>query len=58
MNFYEEWAGFEEGTWSKEINIRSFIRHNFTPYEGNEDFLEGPTKDTNDLWEQVLDLTK
>ena len=58
MKFYEEWNGFEEGTWSKEINIRSFIRHNFTPYEGNEDFLVGPTENTNELWQQVLDLTK
>ena len=59
MNFnYEEWYGFEEGTWSKEINVRSFIRHNYTPYDGDESFLVGPTQNTNDLWDQVLDLTK
>ncbi len=55
---YEEWYGFEEGTWSKEINVRSFIRHNFTPYYGDESFLCGSTQNTRDLWEQVLDLTK
>ena len=55
---YEGWRGFEGGTWVKEINIRSFIRHNYTPYNGNEDFLEGPTQDTLDLWDQVMDLTK
>ncbi|MBE6803108.1 MAG: formate C-acetyltransferase [Ruminococcaceae bacterium] len=57
MNF-ENWKGFESGTWKKEINVRSFIKHNYTPYDGDEAFLEGPTQDTIDLWEQVLDLTK
>ena len=55
---YEGWRGFEGGTWVKEINLRSFIRHNYTPYNGNEDFLEGPTENTKALWEQVLDLTR
>ena len=55
---YDGWKGFESGTWTKEINVRSFIKHNFTPYDGNEDFLVGPTKATTDLWEQVMDLTK
>ncbi|MBR5447673.1 MAG: formate acetyltransferase, partial [Clostridia bacterium] len=59
MNYsFEGWRGFDPGTWSKEINVRSFIRHNFTPYDGNEDFLVGPTQDTLDLWDQVLDLTR
>ena len=57
MNF-ENWKGFESGTWKKEINVRSFIKHNYTPYDGDEAFLEGPTQDTVDLWEQVLDLTR
>ncbi len=55
---FENWKGFESGTWKKEINVRSFIKHNYTPYDGDEAFLEGPTQDTVDLWEQVLDLTK
>ena len=55
---FENWKGFETGTWKKEINVRSFIKHNYTPYDGDETFLEGPTQDTIDLWEQVLDLTK
>ena len=55
---HEGWRGFEGGTWVREINIRSFIRHNYTPYDGNEEFLEGPTQDTLDLWEQVMDLTR
>ena len=55
---YEGWAGFNGGTWTKEINVRSFIKHNYTPYDGDEAFLEGPTEDTVSLWEQVLELTK
>ncbi len=55
---YEGWAGFEKGTWVREINLRSFINHNFTPYDGDESFLEGPTQNTMDLWDQVLELSR
>ena len=52
------WSGFEGGTWEKEVNVRSFIKHNYTPYDGDESFLEGATEDTLALWEQVMDLTR
>ena len=55
---YEGWRGFEGGTWVKEVNVRSFIKHNYTPYDGDDSFLVGPTQDTLDLWDQVLDLTR
>ena len=55
---YAGWRGFREGSWVNEIDLRSFIRHNFTMYDGNESFLEGPTQNTLDLWEQVMDLTR
>ena len=55
---FKEWDGFERATWCREVNVRSFIQHNYTPYDGNEDFLEGPTQDTLDLWDQVCALTK
>ena len=55
---FKEWDGFERATWCREVNVRSFIQHNYTPYDGNEDFLEGPTQNTLDLWEQVCALTK
>ena len=59
MNYnFEAWHGFETGTWTKEINVRSFIKHNYTPYDGDESFLVGPTQNTKDLWDQVLDLTR
>lgn len=54
----QAWRGFTNGTWQTEINVRDFIQKNYTLYEGDESFLEGPTKDTHDLWEQVLELSK
>ncbi|MEK3990685.1 formate C-acetyltransferase [Robertmurraya sp. FSL R5-0851] len=54
----EQWKGFSEGTWSKEVNVRDFILRNFKTYEGNDSFLAGPTEATTKLWDQVMDLTK
>ncbi len=55
---YPGWEGLIKATWTNEINVRSFIRHNYTPYDGDDSFLAGPTQDTLDLWAQVMDLTK
>ncbi len=55
---FDAWKGFESGTWEKEINVRSFIKHNYIPYDGNESFLEQPTENTVELWNKVLDLAK
>ena len=57
-NIFEEWQGFLPGNWQKEINVRSFIRHNYTPYDGDESFLVGPTAATSKLWNIVLELSK
>ena len=57
----EEWIGFnEEGRWCQEgmVNVRSFIQRNYTPYDGDESFLAGPTRNTLDLWLQVRELSK
>ena len=54
----EEWKSFNSGIWEKEINVRDFIQKNYTPYFGDDSFLEGPTSDTKDLWDMVLDLSK
>jgi formate C-acetyltransferase len=52
------WNGFVGGNWKKFIDVRDFIQKNYTPYEGDDSFLEGPTQNTKDLWAQVMDLTK
>lgn len=54
----DQWKGFTEGTWQKEINVRDFILKNFTQYNGTDEFLAGATEATNELWKQVMDLTK
>ena len=51
------WEGFNEGTWSHEVNVRDFIQRNVTPYHGNEAFLEGATDRTKSLWDEVCKLT-
>lgn len=53
-----EWYDFEPGSWTSNINVRSFIQHNYTPYEGDDSFLVGPTKRTLELWEEVSELMK
>lgn len=54
----EFYKGFVDGVWSKEINVRNFIQKNYTPYDGDDSFLAGPTEATQKLWEQVLDLSR
>ncbi|SHJ89318.1 formate C-acetyltransferase [Caminicella sporogenes DSM 14501] len=54
----KEWQGFKKGKWISEIDVRDFIQKNYTPYEGDESFLVGPTDRTKDLWNKVLDLMK
>ncbi len=53
---FEQWNGFEAGIWSKEVDVRDFIQKNYTPYEGDSSFLQGPTAATTALWKQVLEL--
>ena len=53
-----EWEGFNNGAWQKEINVRDFIQKNYTPYDGDESFLAGPTDATKELWKETLELQK
>ncbi len=53
-----EWAGFVPGKWVDAVNLRDFIQRNYTPYEGTDEFLAGPTDATTKLWAQVMDLMK
>ncbi|MCD8118062.1 MAG: formate C-acetyltransferase [Lachnospiraceae bacterium] len=53
---YEQWEGFAGGNWQREVDVRNFIQKNYTPYDGDEAFLAGPTETTKELWAQVMDL--
>ena len=50
------WKDFQTGLWQKETNVRDFIQHNYTPYEGDESFLASATGRTNKLWDQLNEL--
>jgi len=55
---FEQWKGFKKGDWKDEINVRDFIQHNYTPYEGDSNFLTESTEKTKKLWNEVLELYK
>ena len=50
------WQGFQKGLWQNEINVRDFIQQNYTPYDGNADFLAPATKRTTAIWKKLTDL--
>ena len=50
------WEGFKEGAWQDEINVRDFIQHNYTPYEGNAEFLASATPRTEALMKKIQGL--
>ncbi len=58
MKDFAQWEGFEGSRWKEQINVRDFIRHNYTPYDGDDSFLEGPTEATDKLWGKLQELQK
>ena len=58
MTDFEQWKGFEQGKWCDDIDTRDFIQMNYTPYDGDESFLAGPTDATNKLWGKLQELQK
>ena len=52
------WADFNKGKWQDSVNVRDFIQQNHTPYEGDSTFLQGPTENTTELWEKILELSE
>ena len=55
---FDQWEGFEGRLWKEQIDVRDFIQKNYTPYDGDESFLEGPTEATDKLWDAVQKLQK
>ena len=54
----ESWAGFKGDLWKKEINVRDFIQHNYTPYEGDESFLKPSSEKTRKVWDKLTEMFK
>ena len=53
---FTQWEGFQTGKWQEEINVRDFIQRNYTPYEGNEEFLKPATGRTEELLRKFENL--
>lgn len=54
----KEWRNFKQGLWMSEINVRDFIQLNYSPYNGDESFLKGPTARTMKVLEKFNKLHK
>ncbi len=55
---FEQWKGFKGTKWRTDVNTRDFIQNNYTPYNGDESFLAGPTEATEKLWSKLKELQK
>lgn len=58
MKDFESWQGFSGAMWKREINVRDFIQNNYTPYNGDSQFLADPTDATKKLWDKLTVLQK
>ena len=54
----EAWRGFKGTHWTEDVSVRDFIQKNYTPYDGDEAFLAGPTEATDKLWARVQEYQK
>ena len=52
------WKDFKKGNWSENIDVLDFINLNYSQYEGDAEFLEGPTENTKKLWDELTFLFK
>ena len=56
--FINAWKGFKGDAWKNQIDVRSFIQDNYTPYEGDEKFLAPATQRTTSLMAKLNELFK
>ena len=54
----KQWKNFNEGKWTTEVNVQDFIQQNYTPYNGDDSFLETTTKKTKTVWDTCQKLLK
>ena len=55
---FEQWNGFSGRLWKEGVDVRDFIQNNYTPYDGDDSFLEEPTEATDRLWGRLQELQK
>nr|WP_283773227.1 formate C-acetyltransferase [Craterilacuibacter sp. RT1T] len=54
----DPWREFVAGDWQARVDVRDFIQHNMTPYEGDAAFLAGATARTQGIWDTLSVLLK
>lgn len=52
----EAWRNFNTGVWCDQIDVSNFIKMNYTPYDGDSSFLQGPTERTERTMKRVNEL--
>ena len=52
------WENFKKGNWQNEIDVSNFIKLNYKPYDGDENFLESKTDKTDKIWNECKKLLK
>jgi formate C-acetyltransferase len=55
---FKEWQGFKGELWKKNIDVRNFVQENYDEYTGDHKFLEGPTEDSKNIWEELSEMFK
>jgi formate C-acetyltransferase len=54
----QQWSNFIEGNWTENIDVRDFVQRNYSPYDGNEEFLSVATDKTKILFKKASELMK
>lgn len=52
------WVDFKKGRWTETVDVRDFIQLNYTPYEGDAEFLAPVSDRTKDLWDKADQMIK
>ena len=53
---FQQWEGFKEGNWQKEIDVRNFIQKNYKEYKGDASFLAPVSEKTEKVWSECKEL--
>ncbi len=54
----EEWKNFKDGKWVNNIDVENFIQTNYRRYDGDSNFLVGPSEKSSKVWNKCLSLLK
>jgi len=49
----QPWRRFRPGLWQRDINVRWFLQQNYTPYDGDDQFLAPATDRTRRIWKKL-----